>query len=423
MISLFRRPYLLPVCFLTFALVLGLGQRFCPAAETPPATSRIIDEQKKMLRLKKGIEDQKSKVQSSKTQENSLLTELDRLNSQIQKENDKLSQINKELAGHEQLLAIKQDEVARAKEAKDQASIHLKKRLNSLYRMGDVGVLNVLFSTSELPDLLAFREYFDALLKRDHELLREYREQMEALEKTRIELQQEKQAMIGAIDRVKEQEKQLTKTRKERMVLLEKVKTEKKLYQKALEELEGAADRLTNTLEQLKTEAAKTRQKEVRPTAPQKSRPANTGFAKQKGRLTPPATGTVTTMFGKNVQKKFGISTFANGIDIKTASGTEITAIYDGTVIYAKFLRGYGNLLIIDHGEQYLSLVSRAARFYKEEGDTVKRGEAVGIMSDQEGLLEDGLHFEIRHGTKPEDPLLWVNNSKLTIKSVKRSPR
>ena len=212
------------------------------------------------------------------------------------------------------------------------------------------------------------------------------------------------------------------------MRLLQKVKTEKKLYQMALEELEGAADRLTNTLEQLKTEAAKASQKEVRPkesrpTTPQKSRPDNLGFAAQKGRLAPPAPGTVTTLFGKSVQEKFGIATFANGIDIKTAPGTEITAIYEGKVIYAKFLRGYGNLLIIDHGQQYLSLVSRAAKFYKEEGDTVARGEVVGIMSDQEGLMGEGLHFEIRHGTTPENPLQWVNNAKLTIKATPKTPR
>ncbi|MFH1019841.1 MAG: peptidoglycan DD-metalloendopeptidase family protein, partial [Pseudomonadota bacterium] len=267
---------------------------------------------------------------------------------------------------------------------------------------------------------------FDALLKRDQDVIREYRKKVETLEKTRLELHQEKQALIETIAKVRGQEEQLATTRNERMRLLQNVKTEKKLYQMALQELEGAADRLSNTLEQLKADAAKARQKDARlhsRTTPHKSRPDNTGFAKQKGRLTPPATGTVTTLFGKSVQKKFGITTFANGIDIKTAPGTKITAIYDGTVIYAKFLRGYGNLLIIDHGQQYLSLVSRAEKFFKDEGDPVARGEVVGIMSDQDGLLGEGLHFEIRHGTKPEDPLQWVNNAKLTIKASKKAPR
>lgn len=428
MIPLSRRPYL-PVCLLTLALALCLGHSLCHAAETAPMDSKIAEEQKKIQRLKKGIEDQKSRVQTTKKQESSLLTELDRLNGHIQSEGDKLSLLKKELSKHEQLMAAKQDETAQEKEAKEQAKRHLKKRLNSFYRMGEIGVMNVIFSASELPDLLAFREYFDALLKHDQDVIRQYREKVEMLEKAQISLRQEKQALMETIAKVKGQEEQLASTREERMRLLEKVKSEKKLYQMALNELEGAADRLTNTLEQLKAEAAKARQKEVRPkdtrsaTAQKSSHPDNLGFAAQKGRLAPPATGTVTTLFGKSVQGKFGITTFANGIDIKTAPGTEITAIYDGKVIYAKFLRGYGNLLIIDHGQQYLSLVSRAAKFFKEEGDTIARGEVVGIMSDQEGLLGEGLHFEIRHGTTPENPLQWVNNAKLTIKAAPKAPR
>lgn len=429
MTFILRRPYsFVFMLALALALILCLDQRLCRAAETTSVDSKIIEEQKRIQRLKKGIEDQKSRVQTSDKKETSLITELDRLNGHIQDESNKLNRLNKDLTKHEQLIHTKQAEAIQAKEAKEQAKQHIKKRLNSFYRMGEVGVLNVIFSTSELPDLLAFREYFNALLKRDQDVIRDYRKKVETLEKTQASLSQEKQSLVETITKVKGQEQQLSTTRKERMQLLEKVKTEKKLYQLALNELEGAADRLTNTLEQLKDEAAKARQKEAqqkesRPVTSKKSRRDTLGFAAQKGRLAPPVQGTVTTLFGKSVQKKFGITTFANGIDIKTAPGTEITAIYDGRVIYAKFLRGYGNLLIIDHGQQYLSLVSRAAKFYKEEGDTVAKGEVVGIMSDQEGLLGEGLHFEIRHGTKPENPLQWVNNAKLTIRATPKTSR
>ncbi|OGQ88113.1 MAG: hypothetical protein A2512_02870 [Deltaproteobacteria bacterium RIFOXYD12_FULL_56_24] len=413
---------------MALTLPLCLGQRLCLAAETPRPDARIIEEQKKIQRLKKGIEDQRFRVQATRKQESSLLTELERLNGHIQNEGDKLIHLNKKLSRHEELLTAKQDEVTKAKEAKVQAEPHIKKRLSSFYRMGRIGVMNVVFSTSELPDLLAFREYFNILINRDLSVIRQYREKVEALEKTRLSLNQEKQALVETITKIKSQEEQLAATREERIRLLQKVKTEKKLYQMALTELEGAANRLTNTLEQLKAEAAKAREKEVspkelRPAAAKKSPQDNLGFAKQKGRLTPPALGTVTTLFGKNVQKEFGIATFANGIDIKTMPGTKVTAIYDGKVIYAKFLRGYGNLLIIDHGQQYLSIVSRAAKFFKEEGDTVARDEVVGIMSEQEGLLGEGLHFEIRHGTTPENPLKWVNNAKLTIKTTIKKPR
>jgi septal ring factor EnvC (AmiA/AmiB activator) len=428
MIPTFRRPYF-PVCQLTLALALAicLGQPLCLASEKSPMATKMIDEQKKIHRLKKGIEDQKSRVQTTQKQEKSLLTELDRLNGNIHNEGDKLTRLKKKLTNHELFIEAKQNEVAQANEAREQAKHHVKERLNSFYRMGDLGVMSVLFSTSKLPDLLAFREYFDALLKRDQDVIREYRRKVETLEKAQTSLHKEKQNLVETIAKIMGQEKQLTSAREERMRLLQKVQTEKKLYELALIELEGAANRLTKTIEQLKTQAAtpqlEVQPRELRPPAGQKARPKNINFAALKGRLAPPVPGTVTTLFGKSVLKKFGITTFANGIDIKTAPGAKITAIHDGKIIYAKFLRGYGNLLIIDHGEQYLSLVSRAAKFFKDEGDSVTRGEVIGIMSDQEGLLSEGLHFEVRHGTKPENPLLWINNAGLTIKTTPKNPR
>jgi septal ring factor EnvC (AmiA/AmiB activator) len=134
-----------------------------------------------------------------------------------------------------------------------------------------------------------------------------------------------------------------------------------------------------------------------------------------RGRLIPPARGAVTTFFGKNTKGKFGITTYADGINIKTLAGSEIYAIYSGKVVYAGQLKGYGNLIIIDHGDQYYSLISRAAELYKKEGDIVSTGEVIGVMDDQGGLLGEGLHFEIRYGTEPEDPLKWVNNRLLKI--------
>ena len=134
-----------------------------------------------------------------------------------------------------------------------------------------------------------------------------------------------------------------------------------------------------------------------------------------RGRLIPPVRGSVTTYFGKNNQGKFGIATYADGINIKALAGSEIYAIFNGKVVYAGQLKGYGNLIIIDHGEQYYSLISQAAEIYKKEGEIVSTGEVIGIMGEQGGLLGEGLHFEIRYGTEPENPLKWVNKRLLKM--------
>lgn len=406
---------------LALALILGGWPASSRTWAADNTDSAVMDQQKKIQRLKQGIDLQKSRMKTTGEQESSLISELDRLNRLIRKEGDKLAALKKELHDQEQRLVAIQEEIVLAREARDKATDHVRNRLHSLYKIGPVDVLNALFSTSALPDLLTTQEYFAHLLRYDQELVAQYRQKINTLESARLAREQEKKALLETLARITTQEKQLADSHRERTALLNRVKTEKKLYQQALKELETAADKLTRTLEKLKAEAETQHKKQLRQAGPKKRRPETAGFSAQKGRLSPPATGTVTTQFGRNTQGKFGITTFASGIDIRTRPGAEIKAVYDGTVVHAGVLRGYGNLLIIDHGQQYYSLVSRAAEFFKQEGDSVVKGEIIGVMSNEEGLLGEGLHFEIRRGTQPENPLLWLNNAGLIIK--KASPR
>jgi septal ring factor EnvC (AmiA/AmiB activator) len=294
--------------------------------------------------------------------------------------------------------------------------------------MGPLGLMNVLFSSKTLPELLTFDEYFQRMLRYDEELVDDYRVKIEDLAKSKEELQAQKKELVAVISQVKAQEKSLSSSRQERKALLDRVKGEKRLYRQALKELEVAASKLTTTLENLKKEIETASQEHIaeakQPVLPSKRRPdEGTDFISQKGWLDPPVSGTVTTRFGKNTSEQFNITTFASGIDIRTSGGANVKAIYNGDVVFAGFLQGYGNLIIIDHGQQYFSLVARIAKLLKKEGESVTRGEVVGIMDETEGLLGEGLHFEIRRGTEPENPLHWINNAKLKIQATRRINR
>jgi septal ring factor EnvC (AmiA/AmiB activator) len=96
----------------------------------------------------------------------------------------------------------------------------------------------------------------------------------------------------------------------------------------------------------------------------------------------------------------------------------EIKAVYDGKIIHAGYLRGYGNLVIIDHGQQYFSMIARIADIYKKEGTRIKQGEILGMTGEVDVLYGDGLHFEIRKGSTPEDPLLWLLKDSLPVISA-----
>lgn len=394
-----------------------------PAGGTDADTAldrRLGEQQKKMERLQQGLEGQRARVKETRQKEEGLLAEMESLESKLRQERGRLKEMQGDLARHEKMIAEKELELETARAAKEGGRAHIQERLAAFYRMGPLGALNVLFARESLPDLLNFDEYFRCLIRYDREAVSEYRSKILQLAEAQRGLEEGKKNLVDTIAAVKSQEEQLAATKGQRAALLNRVKTEKKLYQRALEEIEEAAQQLNTTMEKLKREAAERKKPPTREATGRKAPAAGSGFAASRGRLDPPVGGTVTTKFGANSKGKFGIATVQNGIDIKTAPGSPVRAIYDGKVAYAGVLRGYGTLIIIDHGDHYFSLMSRVAELHKKEGEPVSRGEIVATMSDQEELAGEGLHFEIRRGTTPENPLHWVNNAKLRITATRR---
>lgn len=388
----------------------------------------IQQQQKKIKRIQEGIKEQKQHISKTGKKESGLLSELADLDKKLNAERERMNELKKELEKQEKLIQLKQKEAEKSRALKSNTQPKVENRLRAYYTMGPLGLMNVLFSSNSLPDLLTFDEYFQRMLVYDEQLVDDYRLKIEGLAKSKKELEAQKQELVAVISQVKEQEKSLSASRKERKELLDRVKNEKRLYQQALKELEVAASNLSDTMKNLKKEAEQASQQQLatasQSTVPSKRRPDDgNDFISQKGWLDPPVSGTVTTQFGKNTSEQFNITTFVNGIDIRTSGGANVKAIYNGSVVFSGFLQGYGNLIIIDHGQQYFSLVARMAKLLRKEGEDVTRGEVIGIMDEAEGLLGEGLHFEIRRGTDPENPLHWINNAKLKIQSTGRINR
>lgn len=128
-------------------------------------------------------------------------------------------------------------------------------------------------------------------------------------------------------------------------------------------------------------------------------------FARQKGRLRLPVRGTVTNRFGAPRQE----GNNWKGLFIRSATGNEVKAIAGGRVVFAEWLRGFGNLLIVDHGDAYLSIYGNNDALLKNVGDAVRAGDTIAMVGNSGGNPESGLYFEIRHQGQPEDPLKWAS--------------
>ncbi|MFT4174451.1 MAG: peptidoglycan DD-metalloendopeptidase family protein [Rhodocyclaceae bacterium] len=128
-------------------------------------------------------------------------------------------------------------------------------------------------------------------------------------------------------------------------------------------------------------------------------------FARLRGRLHWPVKGELTGRFGA---PRAGGGTSWRGVFIRASQGSEVHAVAGGTIAYADWLRGFGNLIIIDHGDGYMTIYGNNESLYKTPGQAVKTGETIAAVGASGGAEESGLYFEIRYRGEPSDPVKWV---------------
>ncbi len=129
-------------------------------------------------------------------------------------------------------------------------------------------------------------------------------------------------------------------------------------------------------------------------------------FAALKGKLRLPVRGDVTNRFGTN-RADSGISW--KGLFIKANEGAEVKSVASGRVVFADWLRGFGNLIIVDHGDGYMSLYGNNQAILKQPGDNVRSGDAIAYVGNSGGNETNGLYYELRRQSRPFDPLSWSN--------------
>ena len=128
-------------------------------------------------------------------------------------------------------------------------------------------------------------------------------------------------------------------------------------------------------------------------------------FDQLKGKLALPVKGEVTNRFG---MPRPDSTTLWKGLFLRTPAGQSVKAVAAGQVVFADWLRGFGNLLIVDHGKGYMSLYANNETLFKQVGDMLRGGDTIAAVGNSGGNKDSGLYFELRHESKPFDPISWV---------------
>lgn len=377
-----RRPSLLIIFFTLLILPL-----LCVASEESTGIQR---HKVNIGKLRQAIEKQKGRIDDSGQKEMTLLEELEEIDGRIQQQKEKIKGIQEQIEQQEFSILAKQIELLAIDKEKRLLQQHLIHRLRAYYRTGSTNLLDITFSSQNLPDILLFDEAFRSLLTYDQQIFDAYREKKKQVREVKRTHELERSVQLGFLNRADEEREILAFIAEEKNRLLKKTKSRKHLFEQALKEMKKAEEDLTSTIKQLKI-------KEHRKTQ---------GFLMNKGKLAWPASGLLLSRFNPDTAGK-EVST-DNGISIKTSEGAAVSSVYKGKVIFAEYMRGFGKTVIIDHGFEYYTVTARLDSISVQKGTTVSTGDLIGTTGDIATLFGRGLYFEVRQGSGPVDPLQWL---------------
>ncbi len=360
--------------------------------------------------IKTEISQKKVLLNKTKKVETMVSGELQKIQENLQDKESSLKSLGRDLRGVESNLSRIQGQMEVVRAEAEHKKRQINSRLSALYKAGDAGNLRMFFSSGSVSQMLENIRYMKSVLKNDDKMFSDYQLQMKNLKvlKTNYERDQVNKEKIKGTIEAKKQE--IEQEKKVKTGLLLKVREDKQGYIASLKDLQANARRLQSMVERLEARSRKgytTRANKVAGGSGHVINVPDTGLGAQKGRLSLPVKGNITAQFGRHKHPQFNSYTVNNGISINAPTGTQIHAVYDGQIIFADYFKGYGNMVIVDHGGGFFSLYAHASSIGKKVGAKVAQNDVVASVGDSDSGSGPMLYFEIRYQGKPVDPSPW----------------
>lgn len=276
---------------------------------------------------------------------------------------------------------------------------YAKKRLVAIYKMNRLGTLSMLASADSFSEFLFRKNALERIFSHDEEIRKKLIQEKAQLHELFMEIEIRKNKKIELERELKNQIAGLAVERKKRGDILAEIRRKKSLEQELIEAYQQAAVDLDNAIAGLNTKNDDEGIAKFTSDNP---------FETFKGLLNMPVNGTIKTRFGSYTDKRFNVERFNSGISVIADRGEPIQAVKDGLILFAGWFKGYGKMIIIDHGHHYYTVYAHAEELFKDKGDPVESGEVIATVGDSGSISGPELYFEVRHYGKPVDPLEWI---------------
>ena len=284
----------------------------------------------------------------------------------------------------------------------------LGKLLYQQYLGGKQEYLKLLLSSQDPNSITRNLQYYRYIVRNRAAWLSNLHSNITALNSASTAIQTQRSELDQLRKEQSVQKKALEKEQRARQQILGRFSQQLRQQRREINRLQRDENRLAQLVEKLTKMLAQPKSKSLfrNDNLPDNSFDGSP-FDQLKGKLALPVKGEVTNQFGV---PRPDSTVLWKGLFLRTSAGQAVQAIAAGRVVFADWLRGFGNLLIIDHGKGYMSLYGNNETLYKQVGDLLRGGDTIAIVGNSGGNEDSGLYFELRHESKPLDPVKWLAN-------------
>lgn len=375
------------------------------------AASRAEKTKQNLEELHERIEALKKELDSTEEKRSEAADELKQSEKAISEANRKLYGLNRQHRQSSQALEGLQQQKAELESTLQQQQERLADQLYQQYLHGRQGHLQILLQQRDPNVIARDLQYFSYVSRARAQLISAIRDNIDKVAKLNAEAEAELQRLAELKAAQEKERQELSAQKQERRKLLGKLSAQIKSQRGEIDKLKRDEKRLSDLVKKLSRVV-------IRKPPPRKNQPSQPvgrnetlpsssisgNFAALKGKLNLPVKGDIINRFGDE-RRDTGVSW--KGIFIKSSEGSEVKAVAPGMVVFADWLRGFGNLLIVDHGDDYMTLYANNQALLRKVGEEVKGGDTIASVGNSGGNEDAGLYFELRHQSKPLDPLRW----------------
>ncbi|MBQ6919068.1 MAG: peptidoglycan DD-metalloendopeptidase family protein [Synergistaceae bacterium] len=375
---------------------------------------QIKTQQKNQSDMKKKIQQYNAIARQKSKESKTLLSQLSRLRQNASESASRMSDLERENNRLQISVTELNKNIARVNESISHIVAILKGRLTEMYKFTpDESSIPLIFTSRGAHEAVNTAYMLNIFARHDIEMFAELNAKERELNDAKTKLEADKSKIASQTDELRKKREEFNTTIKKTDTLLKNVQSEQKKAEAAAKELESAqravGNKITNLMKQKKKRAtvkvtqSKTKSGQTRSTMPVSTQSQNPVKA-----LAWPINGTVAMQYGSRVHPTFKTKIFNSGIDIRASAGTPVKAAGPGEVLYQGWLRGLGQVVIIDHGGDLTTVYAHLGATSVREGSRVNTGTVIGRAGNTGTDAEYGLHFEVRRNGSAVNPMNYL---------------